>query len=227
EERYQTVYADSQGSVAAPTAGLHFTRTVLEKLQQKVDIENITLHVGAGTFKPVKTDTMEQHEMHAEFIDVNISTIKKIAQYTNRFITAVGTTSLRTIESLYWMGVKILVAKSNSPHDLMIHQWDPYELARKNINSSEAINALLQWMMNNNLSRVITKTQILIAPGYEMKLTNALVTNFHQPKSTLLLLVAAFAGEDWRKVYDYALRNDFRFLSYGDGCLLFRNDSFP
>ena len=227
EERYQTVYADSQGSVAAPTAGLHFTKAVLEKLQQKVDIENITLHVGAGTFKPVKTDTMEQHEMHAEFIDVNISTIKKIAQYTNRFITAVGTTSLRTIESLYWMGVKILVAKSNSPLDLMIHQWDPYELARKNINSSEAINALLQWMINNNLSRVITKTQILIAPGYEMKLTNALVTNLHQPKSTLLLLVAAFVGEDWRKVYDYALRNDFRFLSYGDGCLLFRNDSFP
>ncbi|HKH62078.1 MAG TPA: S-adenosylmethionine:tRNA ribosyltransferase-isomerase [Flavitalea sp.] len=226
EERYQTVYAYSQGSVAAPTAGLHFTKTVLEKLQRKVDVENITLHVGAGTFKPVKTGTMEQHEMHAEFIDVNISTIEKIAKYTNNFITAVGTTSLRTIESLYWMGVKILVTKNNSPHELMIHQWDPYELATENINSSEAINALLQWMMNNNLSRIITKTQILIAPGYEMKLTKALVTNFHQPKSTLLLLVAAFVGEDWRKVYDYALRNDFRFLSYGDGCLLFRNDSF-
>lgn len=226
QERYQTVYASAQGSVAAPTAGLHFTTTVLEKLQQKVDVENITLHVGAGTFKPVKTGTMEQHEMHAEFIDVNVSTIDKIARYTNKFITAVGTTSLRTIESLYWMGVKIIVAKNNSPRDLMIYQWDPYELASENITPSEALDGLSQWMKKNKLSRLITKTQILIAPGYEMKLTNALVTNFHQPKSTLLLLVAAFVGEEWRKVYEYALNNDFRFLSYGDGCLLFRNDPF-
>ena len=226
EERYQTVYACSSGSVAAPTAGLHFTDAVLSKLQQKVEVEKITLHVGAGTFKPVKTVTIEQHEMHSEFIDVPISTIKKISNYTNKFITAVGTTSLRTIETLYWIGAKIICTKNISHDDLMIHQWDPYEFPAENINPTDAIDALLQWMVNNNVSRLVTKTQILIAPGYKMKLTNALVTNFHQPKSTLLLLVAAFVGEEWRKVYDHALKNDFRFLSYGDGCLLFRNDSF-
>lgn len=225
-ERYQTVYANTSGSVAAPTAGLHFTQPVLEKLKGKVDIETITLHVGAGTFKPVKSETMEQHEMHAEFIDIDISSIKKIIRYADKFITAVGTTSLRTIESLYWMGVKIIHRKDIPQDELVIEQWDPYEIPAENISSSEALNALLQWMITMNMSRLVTKTQILIAPGYDMKLTNALVTNFHQPKSTLLLLVAAFLGDDWRKVYDYALGNDFRFLSYGDGCLLFRNSSF-
>lgn len=226
KERYQTVYADAKGSVAAPTAGLHFTRRVLDKLHQKINVDTITLHVGAGTFKPVKTDTMEQHEMHAEFIDVSISTIRKIKNYADGFITAVGTTSLRTIESLYWMGVKAILNKDISQENMIVHQWEPYELGGHKITPSEALNALLQWMLSNKMSRLLTKTQILIAPGYEMKLTNALVTNFHQPKSTLLLLVAAFIGEDWRKVYDYALQNQFRFLSYGDGCLLFRNDPF-
>ena len=225
-ERYQTVYANTKGSVAAPTAGLHFTQPVLEKLKDKVEIETITLHVGAGTFKPVKSDTMEQHEMHAELIDIDISSIQKIEHYAGKCITAVGTTSLRTIESLYWMGVKIIHTKNISQDELVIHQWDPYELRAENISSSEALNALLEWMMNSRMSRLITKTQVLIAPGYEMKLTNALVTNFHQPRSTLLLLVAAFLGDEWRNVYDYALRNDFRFLSYGDGCLLFRDSSF-
>ena len=169
---------------------------------------------------------MEQHEMHAEFIDIDISSIKKIMRYADKFITAVGTTSLRTIESLYWMGVKIIYRKDIPQDELVIQQWDPYEIPAENISSSEALNALLQWMITMNMSRLVTKTQILIAQGYDMKLTNALVTNFHQPKSTLLLLVAAFLGDDWRKVYDYALGNDFRFLSYGDGCLLFRNSSF-
>ena len=226
KERYQTVYAHTKGSVAAPTAGLHFTAQILERLRQKVDIDYITLHVGAGTFKPVKTDTMEQHEMHAEFIDVGISSIKKIIDYAGGFITSVGTTSLRTVESLYWMGVKSILNKNISQEDIIVQQWDPYELQAKNITVSDALNALLEWMIKNNLSRLVTKTQILIAPGYEMRLTNALVTNFHQPKSTLLLLVAAFIGEDWRKVYTYALNNEFRFLSYGDGCLLFRDASF-
>jgi S-adenosylmethionine:tRNA ribosyltransferase-isomerase len=226
KERYQTVYADAKGSVAAPTAGLHFTNDILEKLQHKIQVDYITLHVGAGTFKPVKTHTMEQHEMHAEFIDVGVSTIRKIIQHSKGFITAVGTTSMRTIESLYWMGVKVKLIKDISEQDITIQQWDPYEIPAKEITTSEALNALLLWMIRNDMSRLVTKTQIMIAPGYEMKLTNALVTNFHQPQSTLLLLVAAFIGEDWRKVYDYALKNEFRFLSYGDGCLLLRNQPF-
>jgi S-adenosylmethionine:tRNA ribosyltransferase-isomerase len=223
-ERYQTVYAIAKGSVAAPTAGLHFTQLMFEKLHNKnIVTDQVTLHVGAGTFKPVKTATMEEHEMHAEFIDVSISTIEKILAHVNEFITVVGTTSLRTTESLYWMGVKIILSKNISVEDLMIHQWDPYELPAKDITSRQALEALVQWMTRQKLSQLLTKTQILIAPGYAFKITNALVTNFHQPQSTLLLLAAAFVGDDWRRVYEYALKNDFRFLSYGDGCLLFRN----
>jgi S-adenosylmethionine:tRNA ribosyltransferase-isomerase len=224
EERYQTVYANASGSVAAPTAGLHFTTTMFKNLRDKaIDTDLITLHVGAGTFKPVKSDTMEQHEMHAEFIDVAYSTIENMAKHTTGFVTVVGTTTLRTVESLYWMGVKIILNKNISSQHLIIQQWDPYELPAKNISVAEALEALLQWMVANNLSRLLTKTQILIAPGYEVKMANALVTNFHQPQSTLLLLVAAFVGDNWKQVYEYALKNDFRFLSYGDGCLLFRN----
>lgn len=224
EERYQTIYANARGSVAAPTAGLHFTQQIFEKLhQKKINIECVTLHVGAGTFKPVKSNTMEQHDMHAEFVDVDIGTIENLLNHVNGFITAVGTTSLRAIESLYWIGVKIILTKNITPQDLLVQQWEPYELQPKEITPSHALDALLQWMLSNNLSRLITKTQLLIVPGYSMKMTNALVTNFHQPQSTLLLLVAAFTGADWRKIYDYALKNNFRFLSYGDGCLLFRN----
>ena len=223
-ERYQTVYADLKGSVASPTAGLHFTEQIFKNLQLKnIDFDYLTLHVGAGTFKPVKSSIMEGHEMHAEFIDVDISTINKLISHPNKFITAVGTTSLRTLESLYWMGVKIMLAKKNSPNDLIVSQWEPYELPAAGIQPSEALTALIEWMNTKEMHRLVTKTQILIAPGYDVKLANALVTNFHQPQSTLLLLVAAFIGPDWRKVYDYALENNFRFLSYGDGCLLFRN----
>ena len=224
KERYQTLYANLKGSVAAPTAGLHFTDTIFKKLTAKnVRPEYVTLHVGAGTFKPVKSSTMETHDMHAEYIDVGFETIETISQHPGKFVTAVGTTSLRTIESLYWMGVKVMNNQKLSIKDLVVSQWEPYEKDAGEIEVSTALAALTQWMTENDLRRLLTKTQILIAPGYQMKVADALITNFHQPQSTLLLLVAAFIGEDWKKVYQYALENDFRFLSYGDGCLLFRN----
>ena len=226
-DRYQTVYGRSDGSVAAPTAGLHFTDFILKKLLDRLEIARVTLHVGAGTFKPVKAEILEQHEMHAEFIDVDISSIQKIKNHSTGFITAVGTTSLRTIESLYWMGVKAIYDSNISPENIMVRQWDPYEISADEITAPDALNELILWMEKSDITRLVTKTQIMIAPGYKMKLASGLVTNFHQPQSTLLLLIAAFIGEDWRNVYEYALQNQFRFLSYGDGCLLFRNGAFP
>ena len=222
-DRYQTIYANTEGSVAAPTAGLHFTDAVFEQLQRKqIHREYVTLHVGAGTFKPVKSDTMNDHPMHAEFIDVYISTIESILQYLDKYITVVGTTSLRTVESLYWLGVKT-VRQPNLPlEDLVVHQWDPYELNGTPVAARTALESLLTYLQARQMNRIITKTSLLIAPGYTFQIPRALVTNFHQPQSTLLLLVAAFVGNDWRKIYTYALENEFRFLSYGDGCLLFR-----
>jgi len=208
-ERYQTVYANESGSVAAPTAGLHFTERILDQLPDKA---YVTLHVGAGTFKPVKTETIGEHSMHAEFIQVHADTIKQLLQFKN--ITAVGTTSLRTIESLYWMGVKATLHSN----DLDIHQWDAYELPQ-DIPVEAALNALLARVHTT----LIGKTQLLIVPGYKLRIATSLVTNFHQPQSTLLLLVAAVAGERWREIYNYALQNGFRFLSYGDGCLIFNS----
>jgi len=220
-ERYQTVYAEMDGSVAAPTAGLHFTVHILESLlEKKISLDFLTLHVGAGTFKPVKSTLMQDHEMHAEWIDVKHTTIEKLLDNLSNAVVAVGTTSLRTLESLYWLGVKHAKEEYKEPANLL--QWDAYTLEKKQITVEEALQALLNWMKKNNTKRYITKTQILIAPGYSFKLVNGLVTNFHQPQSTLLLLVAALIGEDWRKVYDYALENNFRFLSYGDGSLLWR-----
>lgn len=222
KNRYQTIYATHDGSVAAPTAGLHFTETVFEKLRAKnINTNFVTLHVGAGTFKPVKAATMEAHEMHAEWIDVDSSTIENIIAHLNNTIVAVGTTSLRTLESLYWLGVKALLHPALK--QLTITQWEVYdELAtNENITAKEALEALLQWLQKNELTNLFTQTQILIAPGYTFKIARAIVTNFHQPQSTLLLLVSAAVGNDWRKIYDYALNNDFRFLSYGDGSLLF------
>ena len=222
---YQTIYAEHDGSVAAPTAGLHFTPAVFDSFKEK-NIEHtfVTLHVGAGTFKPVKAERMQDHEMHAEFIDVDKATIKKLIDF-HTGIFAVGTTSLRTLESLYWMGVKALMHPDANMHELEIHQWDVYgeALQQMNVTLIDSMNALLQWMQKNSLEKILCKTQILIAPGYSFKVIKGLVTNFHQPQSTLLLLVAALIGEDWRKVYDYALDNDFRFLSYGDGSLLLKN----
>jgi S-adenosylmethionine:tRNA ribosyltransferase-isomerase len=226
-ERYQTVYAHFDGSVAAPTAGLHFTDSIFQKLKDKNTLTDfVTLHVGAGTFKPVKADTMQEHEMHAEFIDVSRTTIENITDNLDNNIIAVGTTSLRTIESLYWLGVKESLTISREQEgeperSLSLSQWEAYELNENNISAKGALQSLLNWMKKNKLEKLVAKTQILIAPGYEFKIVKGLITNFHQPQSTLLLLVAALIGKDWRKVYDYALQNDFRFLSYGDGCLLF------
>ena len=222
KERYQTIYALHDGSVAAPTAGLHFSRRLFKKLEDKhIQHDFVTLHVGAGTFKPVKSETMQQHEMHAEFIDVRKELIQNIVNQLDKTIIAVGTTSLRSIESLYWLGAITILKKNISIEALQVHQWDAYEMNTNNVSVKEALQSLLQWMKRNNLPRLITKTQIIIAPGYKLKVANALITNFHQPQSTLLLLVAALIDDDWRKVYDYALENNFRFLSYGDGCLLY------
>jgi S-adenosylmethionine:tRNA ribosyltransferase-isomerase len=221
KERYQTIYAKQDGSVAAPTAGLHFTDAVFNKLAKKnIKKEFVTLHVGAGTFKPVKSETMNEHEMHAEFIDVTSDTIKRLIEYTDKTIVAVGTTSLRTIESLYWMGVKAHKNEHLSKEEISINQWEPYEMEALNLSTKQALTSLLEWMNKQGLSRLITKTQILIAPGYELKVAKGIVTNFHQPKSTLLLLIASIVGQSWKKIYQYAMENDYRFLSYGDGCLL-------
>ncbi|MCF8276535.1 MAG: S-adenosylmethionine:tRNA ribosyltransferase-isomerase [Flavobacteriales bacterium] len=223
EERYQTVYAQADGSVAAPTAGLHFTKEVFDELKEKgVQSLFVTLHVGAGTFKPVKSDTMHGHEMHKERILVSVTTIEKMraAAADNRII-AVGTTSLRTIESIYWFGVKLLAG--HKMEAFSVGQWDPYELADETVEVSEALDAVLLWLRKNELNYLNGYTQVLIAPGYRIRMADALITNFHQPQSTLLLLVAALIGPDWRRVYDHALQHDFRFLSFGDSSILFRN----
>jgi S-adenosylmethionine:tRNA ribosyltransferase-isomerase len=224
--RYQTLYAKHEGSVAAPTAGLHFTETIFEKLKVKnISIEEVTLHVGAGTFKPVKSETMQEHEMHAEVIDVRLETLEHLAAKTSEVspgsIIAVGTTSLRTIESLYWMGLKAKLNPAASIDDLEIKQWDPYNPSYEIVESARALQALITWLKKNDLKSLVCRTQIMIAPSYKLKIASALITNFHQPNSTLLLLVAAIVGDEWKSMYDYALENNFRFLSYGDGSLLF------
>lgn len=220
-DRYQTIFAQRQGSVAAPTAGLHFTEPVFEKLKEK-NIEKVflTLHVGAGTFKPVKAASMKEHEMHAEYIDVDIETISKIKTAAGN-IAVTGTTSLRTVETLYWLGVKTLLQPE--VQKLSLGQWDVYEadLAASAFSKEEAFESLMTWMKKNNLRNLFTQTQLMIAPGYRFRVASLLITNFHQPQSTLLLLVAAAAGKDWKKLYNYALENDFRFLSYGDSNLIF------
>ncbi|TAJ52672.1 MAG: S-adenosylmethionine:tRNA ribosyltransferase-isomerase [Chitinophagaceae bacterium] len=221
QERYQTIYAKHDGSVAAPTAGLHFTNSLFAKLTQKnIRHSFVTLHVGAGTFKPVKSATMQDHEMHAEFIDVSAAFIEQLLQETAGPVIAVGTTSLRTLESLYWLGVKTKLDPLISAEALTITQWEPYELAQYNFSAAEALTALLDWLQQNQADRLITKTQIIIAPGYTFRIIKGLITNFHQPQSTLLLLVAAITGDNWKKIYQYALDHQFRFLSYGDGSLL-------
>lgn len=219
-ERYQTIFAREEGSVAAPTAGLHFTDQLMRKLaEHPVRSEYVTLHVGAGTFKPVKSATMNEHEMHAEFIEVSRSAILTIRDNLNRTIVAVGTTSLRTLESLYWIGTQL--ANNPAPAGLPeLGQWEPYESGKLQPTAAEALDQLLQWMEKRKLEKLVAKTRIIIAPGYRFRVAGGLITNFHQPQSTLLLLVAALVGPDWRKIYEYALEHDFRFLSYGDGCLL-------
>lgn len=220
-DRYQTVYAKTEGSVAAPTAGLHFTPQLLNKLsEQGVLMEQVTLHVGAGTFKPVKSETMKDHEMHKEWIQVNKTSIENILNYHPEDVIPVGTTSLRTLETLYWMGVKALMNPDARIEELEVKQWDAYELATDNISTEQSLQALIGWMNDRQLEQLVCHTQLLVAPGYKLRIADALITNFHQPNSTLLLLVAAFIGDNWRKVYDYAMAHEFRFLSYGDGSLI-------
>ncbi|HLR36538.1 MAG TPA: S-adenosylmethionine:tRNA ribosyltransferase-isomerase [Chitinophagaceae bacterium] len=220
DETYQTVYASHKGSVAAPTAGLHFTEELMHAFKTK-DISTLftTLHVGAGTFKPVKTETMEGHTMHSEWMNISTDFLESLLEKIDQRIISVGTTATRTLESIYWMGNKILNHMNITEKTLKVTQWEVYE--KQKIHSpKEAIAALLQWIRNRKQHYLMIETEVIIAPGYEYKIVNGLITNFHQPKSTLLLLVSALIGEDWRKVYAYALKNNFRFLSYGDGCLL-------
>ena len=217
---YQTVYSKIKGSVAAPTAGLHFTSRVLDALRDKgVDLEELTLHVGAGTFKPVKSEEIEGHEMHTEYISVSRSTIEKLIAHGGKAI-AVGTTSVRTLESLYHIGVTLLKHPDASEEELPVRQWQPYEMEEDAPTSVEALSALLVYLDRHGMEALHTSTQIIIAPGYDYRIVKAMVTNFHQPKSTLLLLVSAFVQGDWRTIYDYALAHGFRFLSYGDSSLL-------
>ena len=219
---YQTVYSKIKGSVAAPTAGLHFTPRVLDALTQRgVDLEELTLHVGAGTFKPVKSEEIEGHEMHTEYISVSRNTIAKLLAHNGQAI-AVGTTSVRTLESLYHIGLTIMEHPDASEEELHVRQWQPYELPAEKASTpaTDALQALLDYLNRHQMEALHTSTQIIIAPGYDYKIVKAMVTNFHQPQSTLLLLVSAFVHGDWRKIYDYALAHDFRFLSYGDSSLL-------
>ena len=219
---YQTVYSKIKGSVAAPTAGLHFTDRVLHDIDQRgIEREELTLHVGAGTFKPVKSEQIADHEMHTEFISVRRHTIERLIAHGGKAI-AVGTTSVRTLESLYYMGLKVLQNPDVSEEQLHVQQWEPYEAqsVAPGVGSKESLQALLDWMDRQGLTVLHSSTQIIIAPGYDYKIVKVLVTNFHQPQSTLLLLVSAFVKGDWRKIYDYALSHDFRFLSYGDSSVL-------
>ncbi|MCI1647133.1 MAG: S-adenosylmethionine:tRNA ribosyltransferase-isomerase [Bacteroides sp.] len=222
KETYQTVYSKIKGSVAAPTAGLHFTPRVLDALQDKgIDLEELTLHVGAGTFKPVKSEEIEGHEMHTEYISVSRKTIEKLITHEAQAV-AVGTTSVRTLESLYHIGVTLLRNPEATDEELHVKQWQPYETETEfqNIPATEALKAILNYLNNSHMEALHTSTQIIIAPGYDYKIVKAMVTNFHQPQSTLLLLVSAFVKGNWRTIYDYALGHNFRFLSYGDSSLL-------
>ena len=222
-ERYQTIFAKEKGSVAAPTAALHFTDNILFSLKNKnIHIDQITLHVGAGTFKPVKSKKMNEHEMHEEWMEISLTNLQFLLDHPDKKITVVGTTSARAIESLYWMGVKVSNDPEIKQEQLSIKQWEVYEpyLSVSNISKDNAIRSLQKWIEKNGSNKLIISTQIIIAPGYQFKMSNILVTNFHQPQSTLLLLVAAAIGKNWKKLYERALEENFRFLSYGDGCLL-------
>ena len=222
-ERYQTIYAHYEGSVAAPTAGLHFTDRVLQALRAKgVEEEYLTLHVGAGTFKPVSTSTIGEHDMHVEKVQATADNIQHIMAHNNGRVVAVGTTSVRTLESIYWFGVQL---HDNPMLERMhVNQWDPYMLERQaeSISLQDSFDNVLQWLKRHKTDHLDGETQLMIAPGYRYRVIQGLITNFHQPKSTLLLLVSALIGDRWRDVYQYALNNGFRFLSYGDSCLFLK-----
>ena len=221
--RYQTVYAAAEGAVAAPTAGLHFTPEILAELRtQGFDIGYVTLHVGAGTFQPVKADRMANHPMHTEPIIVTAALVRQLLAHQPGPVIAVGTTSLRTLETLYWLGAGLLLNPDAAPGELLVTQWQPYEQAKAatSISPEEALTALLRYLEARGTDTLEANTRLLIAPSYRFRLVQGLVTNFHQPESTLLLLVAALLGPRWRAVYDHALAHGYRFLSYGDSSLL-------
>jgi S-adenosylmethionine:tRNA ribosyltransferase-isomerase len=219
--RYQTVYSKISGSVAAPTAGLHFTDHVLSMLTEKgIKSTEITLHVGAGTFKPVKAEKIISHEMHCEHFFVTTATIELLLKNTGRII-AVGTTSVRTLESLYWMGVKISEDSLSLKNELSLGQWEAYKM-NSNMSVKDSLQAILNVLKKKQLTAIYASTSIMIVPGYNFRIINGIITNFHQPKSTLLLLISAWAGTQWKNIYEYALNNSFRFLSYGDSSLLLR-----
>ncbi|GHV08525.1 S-adenosylmethionine:tRNA ribosyltransferase-isomerase [Bacteroidia bacterium] len=222
---YQTIYSKISGSVAAPTAGLHFTESVFESLKEKnIDFEELTLHVGSGTFKPVKSETIAEHTMHSECISVKKSTIEKLLK-NERQIFAVGTTSVRTLESLYFIGTILETNPDADIEDLFVDQWLPYELISgfPPVSVNRSLNNILHFMDKKQLKTLTTRTQIMIAPEYDFRIVKGMITNFHQPKSTLLLLVSAFVKGEWQTIYNYAKENDFRFLSYGDSSLLIRD----
>jgi len=229
---YQTVYSKIKGSVAAPTAGLHFTESTFKELTNRnITCEELTLHVGAGTFQPVKSDTIREHRMHTEHFAVSKELIDRMIVH-KRKIFAVGTTSVRTLESLFWMGCKILENPQIEPSGLFVKQWEPYDVecadcksvqARKALQAREALQAISNYLEDRKMSHLETSTQIIILPGYQFRIIDGLVTNFHQPQSTLLLLISAILGTDWRRVYDHALKEGYRFLSYGDANLYFLN----
>lgn len=226
EATYQSVFAKEEGSVAAPTASLHFTPGVLESIADKgIKTLSVTLHVGAGTFKPVKSATMQDHEMHAEWLEVSKAQLTALAQHleAKKTLVAVGTTSCRTLESLYWIGVQLMNGVAIENGAVAVSQWLPYEHGCQAVAAAESINAIVRHLELNQPDKLVVKTQIIIAPGYDFKIVDGLITNFHQPESTLLLLVSALIGEDWKTVYDHALNNNYRFLSYGDSSLLWRN----
>lgn len=224
-ERYNTVFARHEGSVAAPTASLHFSDRVLQALRDKgVGTAELTLHVGAGTFLPVKSDRMHDHRMHEEQVRISQSAIEAMRERLGKGpIVAVGTTAMRTLESLYWHGLRLHRGESLTAMD--VTQWEPYETGNEELAPAEALDAILRDLQSRGEDRLIGRTSLMIAPGYRFRFADALVTNFHQPQSTLLLLVAAFVGPGWRTAYDHALSHGYRFLSYGDGSLLWRADA--
>ena len=224
KERYQTVFALEEGSVAAPTAGLHFSKEVFENLKKNnIKSQYVVLHIGAGTFKPVKEENIVRHEMHTEHMIIQKETILQLLNTLQKEkIIAVGTTATRTLESLFWFGVKLITEK-NADCEFNIEQWDPYKYTEKlGVSAKDSLHAVLEYMKKKNIDSLNGSTQLMITPEYQYRIIDGLVTNFHQPKSTLLLLIAAFLGDSWEQVYDYALENNFRFLSYGDCCLFLK-----
>lgn len=223
KERYQTIFGQTDGSVAAPTAALHFTENIFDQLNKKdIRLAHITLHVGAGTFKPVKSETLGEHEMHSEPFTISKKVLEQILE--SKKVIAVGTTSLRTLESIYWLGVKLMHGSLQEGWSLQ--QWEVYELEEKfpGVSVKESLGGLINWLSQKNLDELHCNTSLIIVPGYKFKIPVAIVTNFHQPQSTLLLLIAAFIGNSWKNVYRHALENNYRFLSYGDSSLLWREE---